>query len=581
MPQRRGTKKSQGRIRKKHEPTLKPPREMETYMRMVETDKPFLFCEDQKKLVALVRKAFERGDIYVDRKQYNAYEAIGNAMFPKILPWQKFFVMATLCTYRCRDDRPRWLHSLCMLARGAGKDGLIAWISLCLVSKFNLVQKYNVDICANNEQQSLQPVKDAIDFLNNPYYKNVNKSSFYWTSERVKGLDNGGEIIGHTNNARGKDGLRSGAVILNEIHEYESYANIDVFLTGLGKKACPRSFYFTTNGHVREGVLDGELDAAENVLNGDSEDDTFFPFICRIDDKAEAFDEACWFKANPSLYYFPDLLEETRMDFKKWKAAPDTLPGFMAKRMNLPVLSSAHAVTEYENIKATNVPIDYDSLKGLRCIVGIDSATIRDFASVSAIFKKDGKIICINHTWVCLKSRDLPRIKFATEFPRLVEMGLVTLVDDLQINPSYITAYIQNLKENYMIQTVCVDDFRYSLFSEELGKIGFSKDAKNLKMVRMSDIARAVPIIESGFLTHQFVFGDNPMLRWAVNNTKVVAWKTKSTGSSDVGAQVYAKIEPKSRKTDPFMSFVHAMTEEVNLKEATRINTSLFRVRSF
>lgn len=565
----------------KHKPTLKPPKDVETYLKMVENDKPQLACSDQHKLAELVRKAFAKGDIYVDTTQYNAYIKIGEAMFPKLFPWQKFLCCLLLCTYRCKDDRPRWKHGLVMLGRGAGKDGVIAWFSLCLTSKNNPIRYYDVDICANNETQSLRPVKDAVEFLKDPTYEAANKASFYWTSVSIKGLENGGLITGHTNNARGKDGLRSGCVILNEIHEYQDTANIDVFLTGLGKKKCPRYIYFTTNGNVREGVLDDELARAEDILNGDVKDGGFLPFICRIDSKEEAYDKKCWYKANPSLQYFPDLLDETEDDFNTWKQNPSQLPAFMAKRMNLPTLGSAHAVTEYDNIKATNVPIPWDSIQKKRCIVGIDTAKSSDFESVSAIFKVDGKIVVLNHTWVCLQSKDLPRVKFSSEFPHLIDMGLLTLVDDVEIPPFMIAEYINQLKEDYLVQSVCVDDFRYSIFSEALARIGFTKDFKNLKMVRPSDIAKTVPIIESAFLNQKFIWGDNPMLRWATNNTKVVPWRVKTTGNSDLGAQVYAKIEPKSRKTDPFMSLVHAMTEEMNLKEAKKVNPNLFKVRNF
>jgi hypothetical protein len=71
------------------------------------------------------------------------------------------------------------------------------------------------------------------------------------------------------------------------------------------------------------------------------------------------------------------------------------------------------------------------------------------------------------------------------------------------------------------------------------------------------------------------------MLRWATNNTKVVQWHPKSTGSNDLGNQLYAKIEPKSRKTDPFMSLVHAMTCEPELIEARKYDKKVFRVRTY
>lgn len=564
------------RAGKQHAPTLKIPRDVEKYMKRVENNKPRA-CKDQHKLVSLVRKAFAKGDIYVNKEQYDAYLKIGLAMFEEIFPWQRFLCILLLCTYYCKDDRPRFNHGLVMLARGAGKDGVIAWFSLCLTSKNNPVKDYNIDICANNERQSLQPVEDAVKFLDEPKYIDANKSSFYWTKETIRGLKNGGKVIGHTNNARGKDGLRSGCVILNEIHEYQEYANIDVFLTGLGKKACPRSIYFTTNGNVRDGVLDDELAQAEDILNGDVADGGFLPFICRIDSKEEAYEEENWYKANPSLQYFPNLLDETRKDFIKWRDAPATLPGFMAKRMNLPTLASAQAVAEYDQIKSTNKPIPYEEIKKKRCIVGIDTAQTSDFMSVSALFKVDKKLIVLNHTWVCLQSKDLPRVKFKSQFPRLVEMGLLTLVDGPEIPPYMVIDYIENLKHEYRIQKVVLDSFKYSIFSQELEKIGFSDKFKNLRLVRPLDVGRAQPIICSAFMQERFVWGDNPMLRWATNNTKIVPYNAKNATYSETGAYTFGKIEPKSRKNDPFMSLAHAMVEEPSLKEGMGFNPDVFK----
>ena len=64
------------------------------------------------------------------------------------------------------------------------------------------------------------------------------------------------------------------------------------------------------------------------------------------------------------------------------------------------------------------------------------------------------------------------------------------------------------------------------------------------------------PVITSGFTNGLFVWGDNPLMRWAANNTKLVVLPS--------GNITYGKIEPKSRKTDPFMALVASMTcEEV------------------
>ena len=62
--------------------------------------------------------------------------------------------------------------------------------------------------------------------------------------------------------------------------------------------------------------------------------------------------------------------------------------------------------------------------------------------------------------------------------------------------------------------------------------------------------------------------GDNPCLRWAVNNTKRVRRRQEGV---DTGNFIYAKIEPKSRKTDPWMALVASMTGEPALGTGTPV----------
>lgn len=538
-----------------------------------------LASEDVIKQCKLVKNAFENEALIFKEERYKAYMRIGELMFDEVFPWERFIVACTLCTYKT-DGNPRWDEVLCLMGRGNGKDGLIAFISLCLISRHNPIRNYDVDICANNEDQSTRPVKDVVDFLERPENVERNRKSFHWTLEGVTGKDNKGKIKGHTNSPKGKDGLRSGCVILNEIHQYENYANIDVFTTGLGKKPERRLFMFTTNGNVRDGVLDNKLREAESVLNGELADEGRFYFVCRLDNKDEVDDEAMWVKANPSLPYLPSLLVEMQKEYRTWKDTPYNLPGFMTKRMNVPTTSVEKAVIAYDYIKDTNRELI--DLTGYACVCGVDLSRTTDMCSVSLLFRGENSVrYVINHNWICTQSQDWAAIKVKDQFPKWEEMGLLTIVDDIEINPSLVATWINAQKAKYIITKVCIDDFRQSIFSYDLQKIGFSKDAKNIKLVRPSDIAKVVPIIESAFLNNYFVWGDNPMLRWATNNTKVVPWKTRNTDDSELGNSIYAKIERHSRKTDPFMSLVAAMTCDGDLSPRIALDTSLFRVKTF
>ena len=172
----------------------------------------------------------------------------------------------------------------------------------------------------------------------------------------------------------------------------------------------------------------------------------------------------------------------------------------------------------------------------------------------------------LSHSWICLQSKDLHRIK--APWKEWVKRGLLETIDDVEIHPDIVVEYIQNQMEYYSIKAMAIDDFRYALLSNELRTIGFdAKTYKNLKLVRPSDIMRVAPIIDSCFANDYFIWGDNPVLRWATNNTKLVRYGRKpgKQDDADIGNFVYAKIEAKSRKTDPFMALVASMTVEENI----------------
>lgn len=84
--------------------------------------------------------------------------------------------------------------------------------------------------------------------------------------EILRGRKNLGEVKGRTNNPKGRDGMRSGAVIFNEVHQYQNYDNIKVFITGQGKVAEPRVGFFTSNGEVSDGPLDDYLARGRRIL---------------------------------------------------------------------------------------------------------------------------------------------------------------------------------------------------------------------------------------------------------------------------------------------------------------------------
>ena len=537
-------------------------KEVQEWIDIVEQDK-IRCCEEQHLLVAHIKKCFETENIYTDTEQLGNYIRIIEKYLPfKLFPWEKFVIALHDCTYWTDTRQPRWPDLFCMTGRGAGKDGMIAAESLCLSSQYNGIREYDVDICANNEEQALRPVQDLKMAFEEPKITKQIKRFYHWTKERIVALRTRSIIRGRTNSPKGKDGLRSGIVIFNEIHQYQNYDNINVFTTGLGKKMHPRRSYYTTNGDVREGPLDDILEDGEDSLRAGSDDNGMLYFICKLNKKEDVHDEANWTMANPSLPYLPHLQQETRKEYREWVKSPERLSAFISKRMNLTEQTKEGAVTNWDCIAATNKPIP--DLTGRSCTVGIDYAKTTDWVAVNVHFKDGDKRYDINKAWICGESKDIPRIKAPwrewAKTPTMLEY-----VDDVEIHPETVAAYVKTVAQRYKVEQVAIDSYRYTLMADALSKIGFSPQRKNLILVKQTDILKVVPVIDHCFIHGYFHWGDNPVLRWATNNTKLIRYG-RNVGA-DKGSFVYAKIEAKSRKTDPWMALVASMVCESEIKE--------------
>lgn len=532
------------------------PAEVLRYLESVEADRPRA-CEEQHALAAYVRRVFAQEDIYVDREQLGHYLGLVK-YFPygRLFPWEEFLLTLWDCTYKA-DGTPRWKTLLCMVGRGAGKDGFIAFDSACSISPYNPVGHYNVDICANNEEQAVTPVKDLAEVLETPKWEAKLRRHYYHTKELIQGRKNKGVMKGRTNNPKGRDGMRSGKVVFNEVHAFENYANIKVFITGQGKVAQPRAGIFTSNGEVNDGPLDDYLARGRRILFEGEEDHGFLPFICCLKNRDQVHDPENWYMANPSLAFLPHLRQEIEDEYREWLEHPEQNGDFLTKRMGLRAGFQEISVTDYERVKATNRALP--ALRGWSCVVGLDYAELSDWAAINLHFRRGAERYDINHAWICAQSKTLPRVK--APWRAWAERQIVTVVEDVSISPELLAGYIQRMALRYNVRGLAMDHYRWTLVSEAMKRIGFdAADKSRVKLVRPSDIMQIEPVIQECFDRNLFCWGDNPCLRWAVNNTKRVRSSRKM--GVDTGNFIYAKIEAKSRKTDPFMALAASMTLE-------------------
>lgn len=542
-------------------------KEIDEYVKYA-ADHPGWMNTERKLLIKnIVLPTLGRDDVFFDEKRYQKCITYCEKHYYKLFPYQKF-IYAFAFMYK--DDIPIFPKILVMMGRGNGKDGFIVPLANFFQTPLYGVKNYHVEIVANSEDQVKDTFKVAYAALNNPSMKD----KFKVTKELIINHATGSELKYNTSNAGTKDGKRPGCLVLNEIHAYENYDQINVFESALGKVKHPREFIITTNGYVRDGPLDELLTLMKEVLETGENPLGYFPFICKVDDASEVDFQEAWHKANPSMEYMPILANQILNDYMEMKKLPSKKPEFLTKRLNLPARNEEQTVASWPDILRCSysdidrkIPRETPDTRGNLAVIGIDYADVRDFASAGTLTEAEGEYIWRQHTWICEDSPFLESIKFPiVQRYGDPEFSDYEVIRGPVIPPEKLAEWCWDKIGEYNVVKITMDTYRYSLLRMIFESYGFSEENRQnpngqIRLLRKigSICGIIAPEVESLFAEGRINYGPSAIMRWYTNNTEV--------STDKYGNKQYGKIEPKLRKNDGFMAFLAAMYSKDLVKE--------------
>ncbi|EJH4648299.1 terminase large subunit [Staphylococcus pseudintermedius] len=502
-----------------------------------------------------------RDGLYFDNDQIELCIAFIERFYFKLQPFQKFLIAFVFLFDE--EDELYFEQFFWLVARGAGKNGLISGLSTYFISELHGIDNYDGTVVANTEKQAKTSFEEMHRMIikHGLYEGNINdvegEGVFDLTKQRITSTQTQSKFEFATSNAGSKDGGREGFIIYDEVHRYENNDIVDVFSSGLGKVKHPREFFIGTDGFVREGFLDKMKERSKEILEGRATDDRLFPFICRLDKREEKDDPSTWSKANPMFEepmsdYGKRLYRKVLNQYKDLKHSPSGYENFMTKCMNLPEEDSSKIVASRDDVLATKR--DIPPLKNKTAIGGVDYASIKDFAAVGLLFKQGDNVVWLSHSFARKEYLDQAQLK-----PPIKEwerQGHLTIVDEPSINPAHIVGWFIQMREKYAIQKVVADNFRMDLMRPLFEEAGFEIEVlRNPRGVH----SKLAPRIETLFANHRIIFGDNPLMRWYTNN---VAVQVKKDGNKE-----FVKKDEHRRKTDGFHAFLHALYSVDELQE--------------
>ena len=302
-------------------------------------------------------------------------------------------------------------------------------------------------------------------------------------------------------------GLRPSFVCIDELHVHRTSGVWDVFSSAMGKRRQPLMFAITNSGYDRNTVCYKQREYSEKVLNGIVPDDSWFAWICGIDDEGKGdFDwenDANWIKANPCLGGAVQL-DDLRQQAIKAKEDPSALNAFLRFRLCVWTTNFSHWMP-IDKWDRCNFRIDRALLKGRRCYAGLDLSTTIDISAFVLLFEPTED----DPRWHVLPYFFLPKDNIAQRSRRdrvpydvWEKQGLFQLTEGNIIDYRFIRAKINELREEFDIAQIGFDRWNSTEIVTQLG------EEDGFEMVKVGQ-------------GYGSMYAPNPVLRWMASNVIV------------------------------------------------------------
>lgn len=317
------------------------------------------------------------------------------------------------------------------------------------------------------------------------------------------------------------DGPRPQAIIVDELHAWGPSGRKlwDVLSSGLGKRRSPLFFVITTAGSDRQSVCWQQHEYSEKVLQNVIADDTWFSWICGLDDGDNFEDSAAWIKANPNLGVSVKL-DELTSAINKAKGDPASLNGIL--RLRLGIWTQTH--TAWMPIDAWNTcsaKVDPDALHKRPCFAGLDLSTTTDISALVLLFPPfddDPKWSVLPFFFLPADNIDKRVKRDRVPYDAWSRQGLFELTPGNVIDYSFIRAKINDLSSRYDIREIAYDPWNATDIVTRLTEDGFT-----LVKMRQSHESLSGPTkrLMELTLSKSLAHSGNPVLKWMASNVMV------------------------------------------------------------
>lgn len=446
----------------------------------------------------------------------------------RLLPWQAFIVGSLIGWINANGQR-RFRVAYVETAKGSGKSPMAAGIGL-----YGLVAdgeaRAEIYAAATKKDQAMVLFRDAVAMVDqSPELRRRLLKSGIGANAWNLAYHEKGSFFRPISADDGQSGPRPHIVLLDEIHEHRNNTVVEMLRAGTKSRAQALIFMITNSGTDKRSVCWDYHDYAAKVSAGQIVDDSFFGYVCALDETDDPFkDEKCWHKANPSLRgaslpgikYLREQVTQAR-----------GMPGkeSIVRRLNFCQWVEAEAPWIGSDVWFGCTPEDeFDAslLIGRRCWGGLDLSSTQDLTALALLFEPteaDPVWRLQPHFWLPGDGLHDKAARDRVPYIAWRDAGWLNALPGRAINKLAVLHKLAELAGLYDMQEIAYDRWRIEDFKALVNQEGLSLPPLVPFGQGFKDMAPAVDEFERLLLDHRVRHDGNPVMTWCAANAVVMS----------------------------------------------------------
>jgi phage terminase large subunit-like protein len=484
------------------------------------------------------------------------------------LDWQAF-ILGSLFGWKNSDGFRRFRQAYVETGKGSGKSPLAGGIGLYMQVADD-EPRAEVYAAASRKDQAQILFRDAVAmFRMSPFLSTCLQPSGGAGKEWNLFHLATGSFFRTIASDTGQSGPRPHCALLDEVHEHHDAEMVEMMRAGTKGRRQALIFMITNSGSDRTGVCYNYHEYGKKVSAGDLEDDSFYSYICALDDGDDPFtDETCWSKPNPSLGHTFGL-RYLREQVTQARGMPSKEA--IVRRLNFCEWTDAESPWVDRDLwDACEADFDTDDLAGTPCVAGLDLSAKRDLTALAVAWNKpDGLLDLAVYFWTPGDTLEERARLDNVPYPVWRDAGHLNAPPGRIIDKKHVALAVRQIAAKHDLRVLAFDQAQIDDFLAACDDIGFDawiddrkrddegvpigQPGQGLRLIRhgqgfagyMSQstlwMPRSIGGFEESIIGRRIRIQRNPVLRWNSASAVLMSdpqgnrkWdKRKATGRID------------------------------------------------